>query len=90
MVSESNEKVYSCEYCDEEFEGKERLHEHMEDVHDGTPDEKSEESVVADTDSSGSTGSITVENNESPSAAEPAEAAGPSENEDEVGPDSTE
>ncbi|MCO8245509.1 MULTISPECIES: C2H2-type zinc finger protein [unclassified Haladaptatus] len=88
MATESNEKTYSCEYCDDEFEGKEDLHEHMRETHDETPDEKSEESAAAGTDASGSTGSITEENNESPSAAEPSEAAGPSGNEDEIGPDS--
>ena len=86
MATESDEKTYSCEYCDEEFEEKDELHEHLQEEHD----EKSEEAVSAGTDASGSTGSITEENNESPSAAEPSEAAGPSSNEDEVGPDSDE
>lgn len=88
MATESEEDVYSCEYCDASFEGEERLHEHVQEAHDEDSG-ASEDAAVAGTDASGSTGSITEENNESPSAAEPSEAAGPS-NDDDIEPDSDE
>ncbi|RBI60298.1 hypothetical protein DMJ13_18325 [halophilic archaeon] len=47
----------------------------------------SQQSAAAGSDASASTGSITEETNDSPSAAEPSEAAGPSENEDTVHPE---
>lgn len=91
MATESNEKTYSCEHCDAEFDREEQLYEHMRDEHGITPEgQHSEESAAAPSDASASTGSLTDETNESPSAAEPSEAAGPSENDDDIGPDSDE
>lgn len=87
MVIESKEAEFSCEQCDETFERREQLNEHMEEVHGITPDEKSEESVAAGSDASAATGSITEETNDSPSAAEPSEAAGPSVNDADVRPE---
>ena len=83
MATESNEETYSCDHCDEEFERENELYEHLEDAHGITPEEeRSEESAAASSDASASTGSITTETNESPSAAEPSEAAGPTDNDD--------
>ena len=41
MATESNERRIRCEYCDEEFEEKDELHEHLQEEHG----EKSEEAV---------------------------------------------
>lgn len=94
MVTDSADGEYSCENCEETFEHREELEEHMKAVHDADPeaepgeDDGNEDTAAADTDAAGSTGSITEETNDTPSAAEPAEAAGPSG--DDVRPDEDE
>ncbi|WP_458206373.1 C2H2-type zinc finger protein [Haladaptatus sp. NG-SE-30] len=88
MVTESTEEgKFSCEQCDESFEQQEQLNDHMKQAHDVAPNEDSEDAAAAGSDASGSTGSITEETNDSPSAAEPSEAAGPSESDADVRPD---
>ncbi len=85
-MAESNEE-FACPECDESFDQKEQLNEHLKDAHDIDPNEESEHAAAAGSDASGSTGSITEETNDSPSAAEPSEAAGPSKSDADVRPD---
>ncbi|WP_049997346.1 hypothetical protein [Halococcus sediminicola] len=90
MTSESQRTVFSCQRCDEEFEEKDQLTEHREEEHGIAPDKErgeSKDAAAASSDASGSTGSITEENNESLSAAEPSEAAGPAGTDDDVRPE---
>jgi hypothetical protein len=89
MASGSDEETISCKLCGEEFDRREQLNEHMKDGHDSTGEEtrgESEDAAAASGDASASTGSMTVETNESPSAAEPGEATGPGQD-DEVRPE---
>ncbi|WP_458185364.1 C2H2-type zinc finger protein [Haladaptatus sp. NG-WS-4] len=86
-MAESTEE-FSCEQCNESFEKREQLNEHMKEAHGVAPNEASEDAAAAGSDASGSTGSITEETNDSPSAAEPSEAAGPSESDADVRPES--
>ena len=88
MTTETEKDSFSCEYCEEEFDEKEQLDEHMGESHSSTSKDRgdSEDSATASTNASGSTGSITEETNQSPSAAEPSEAAGPSGSGDDVQP----
>lgn len=85
-MAESNEE-FACEQCDETFELREQLNDHMEKAHDVASNEESEDAAAAGSDASASTGSITEETNDSASAAEPSEAAGPSESDADVRPD---
>ncbi|WP_266076506.1 C2H2-type zinc finger protein [Haladaptatus caseinilyticus] len=85
-MTESSEE-FACQQCDESFDQRAQLNEHMETAHDVAPNEESEDAAAAGSDASGSTGSITEETNDSPGAAEPSEAAGPSESDADVRPD---
>lgn len=58
--------------------------EEAEEIDEDIPEQngKSEDAAAASTDASASTGSLTDETTDSPSAAEPAEATGPTEDDD--------
>ena len=86
MATDPEGSAILCETCDEVFEHREELEAHMEDAHGTTPERDEEDAAAAGSDASGSTGSISEETNDSPSATEPAEAADPSGNDDDVRP----
>jgi hypothetical protein len=82
---DTDDAAISCSHCEKTFEKREERDEHLREAHDVDPEEgggTAEEAAAADTEAAGSTGSITEETNDSPSAAEPGEAAGPSVSDD--------
>jgi hypothetical protein len=80
-MSSANEP-FQCDRCEETFDDRDAFEDHLHEDHDID----AEEAAAAASDASGSTGSMTDESN-APSAAEPAEAAGPSNEDDDVRPD---
>jgi hypothetical protein len=86
---DTDDSAFRCDHCEETFDTRKEHDDHLRDAHNTGPeasDETAAESAAANSDAAASTGSITEETNDSPSAAEPGEAAGPAGSEGDTDP----